>query len=628
MTYVPARASEGPSEFGALEPAASDRDALYEAHWDRVVRVCIHYLGNRADAEDAAQESFLRSWHQAGSASDPGAYLGTVARRVCLNHLRRIGREMSLDSREDLSASEDAEGAAIGRVLAAAALKQLSGRERRLVMMSFAGYSVAEIGEHVGLSRHAATKALVRARLRARQAFGALTALVGVSSAVRRLQNRPLRRTEGPHLSSSAYLAAVITICVTVPLSGSSAAPPRLPSGSAPGALAVAAGTATPAALKWSARNAGLGDIMAANVGSSLARPAHSSSTSPGPPVPSIPAAVTPRQQDYTFNYITSSPSYSSDHTVFASNVCMAACPGSLFRSRDGGSTWSWLPAAGFVGGRILLPPAYPADPVIYASTPIGLQRSDDGGVTFILVVPAQWGGLTASVAAIAPLSHPGAAEIVLGGDRPLVYHADTGGLGLLPGFPLGRRAEALTFAGTGKDLVITGGGVQSGTWDCVFMVSCDEVVSPVNGGMMSLSGNAGAALLQWTHSQVAVFDGVRRAYRTIDIAPTFGSGAGIAGFAGAVTGEDGAPRIWINTASPGPGDSQVWHFWLSGSAQDPAFREVGAGVLGTPYSAVDSLTFLPDGHILTAVTGYGQKNHHFGFRCSPDGGFTWAEHC
>ena len=57
-------------------------------------------LGNRADAEDLLQETFIR-WQQTSLAQirSPKAFLATVVKRLCLNHLQSAQnrREMNAD---------------------------------------------------------------------------------------------------------------------------------------------------------------------------------------------------------------------------------------------------------------------------------------------------------------------------------------------------------------------------------------------------------------------------------------------------------------------------------------------------------------------------------------------------
>jgi len=67
-------------------------EALLAAYQDKVFRLCYSMLGDRAQAEDAAQESFLRIWKSMeryrGDAA-LGTWIFSVARNVCLTAISK-----------------------------------------------------------------------------------------------------------------------------------------------------------------------------------------------------------------------------------------------------------------------------------------------------------------------------------------------------------------------------------------------------------------------------------------------------------------------------------------------------------------------------------------------------------
>ena len=71
----------------------------FEQHRGHLFGVAYRMLGNRAEAEDAVQETYARwyamSRHQQEAIESPGAWLTTVASRICLDLLRsaRVRRE-------------------------------------------------------------------------------------------------------------------------------------------------------------------------------------------------------------------------------------------------------------------------------------------------------------------------------------------------------------------------------------------------------------------------------------------------------------------------------------------------------------------------------------------------------
>jgi RNA polymerase sigma-70 factor (ECF subfamily) len=67
-------------------------EALLAAYQDKVFRLCYSMLGNRAQAEDAAQESFLRIWksmERYRGDSALGTWVFSITRNVCLTAISK-----------------------------------------------------------------------------------------------------------------------------------------------------------------------------------------------------------------------------------------------------------------------------------------------------------------------------------------------------------------------------------------------------------------------------------------------------------------------------------------------------------------------------------------------------------
>ena len=84
----------------------------YDAYGTDVLRLCCFYLGSRADAEDAAQETFLKAWRhidrfQGRDPCAPKAWLMKIACNTCRDHLRRGWRKHEL-VKGDMTAFEQA----------------------------------------------------------------------------------------------------------------------------------------------------------------------------------------------------------------------------------------------------------------------------------------------------------------------------------------------------------------------------------------------------------------------------------------------------------------------------------------------------------------------------------------
>ena len=78
-----------------LSAAGGDMEAFGELvlrHQDRAWRTAYHYVGNRADAEELAQEAFLRILDAAASYRSSArftTYLYRVVANLCLDHRRK-----------------------------------------------------------------------------------------------------------------------------------------------------------------------------------------------------------------------------------------------------------------------------------------------------------------------------------------------------------------------------------------------------------------------------------------------------------------------------------------------------------------------------------------------------------
>ncbi|MBR0217946.1 MAG: sigma-70 family RNA polymerase sigma factor [Clostridia bacterium] len=79
----------------------------YDAYGTDVLRLCCFYLGSRADAEDATQETFLKAWKhmdrfQGRNQCAPKTWLMRIACNTCRDHLRRAFRKHEVP-KDDLS---------------------------------------------------------------------------------------------------------------------------------------------------------------------------------------------------------------------------------------------------------------------------------------------------------------------------------------------------------------------------------------------------------------------------------------------------------------------------------------------------------------------------------------------
>lgn len=93
-----------------LRAGSGDRRAasrLIARHSAKILAVCIRMLGERASAEDCAQETFLKLWRSADRWK-PGAakfetWLYRVAANACIDRIRQRRPETDVDDEADLA---------------------------------------------------------------------------------------------------------------------------------------------------------------------------------------------------------------------------------------------------------------------------------------------------------------------------------------------------------------------------------------------------------------------------------------------------------------------------------------------------------------------------------------------
>ena len=166
--------------------AGGDRQAyarLVDRHLDRTVTIARRILNNRADAEDVAQEAFLRLWRHADRFDPGAARFGTwfyrITTNLCLDRTRRtpmatleaagdpvdpaVDQEQSLNTRQKQAAVTAAVGA-------------LPDRLRAAVTLTYdGGLSNAEAARALDISVKALESLLVRARRMLREKLAGWT---------------------------------------------------------------------------------------------------------------------------------------------------------------------------------------------------------------------------------------------------------------------------------------------------------------------------------------------------------------------------------------------------------------------------------------------------------------------
>lgn len=159
---------------------AAEADALFTAYHDRIRCYIASMVRDPAEAEDLAQETFLRAHCRQDALRNPKAargWLYRIATRVCVDHLRKRARQVALDSEEEPphegravsgtpSAQERAERAQTSACVQRC-LDYLPDSYRAVILLYEAhGVTAPEIAELLGVSLGTIKIRLHRARCR------------------------------------------------------------------------------------------------------------------------------------------------------------------------------------------------------------------------------------------------------------------------------------------------------------------------------------------------------------------------------------------------------------------------------------------------------------------------------
>ncbi len=147
---------------------------IYELYGERIFRYAYRMLGNRADAEDATAETFLRVLRRAGELRSDSAFrtwLFRIARNLCIDRMRQHKLlELPLDAQ--YGGSEDRFAL---RVTVQQALSELPKEYFEvLVLCDLESLSTQEAADILKISLSALKSRLYRARRTLRDKLGSL----------------------------------------------------------------------------------------------------------------------------------------------------------------------------------------------------------------------------------------------------------------------------------------------------------------------------------------------------------------------------------------------------------------------------------------------------------------------
>ena len=157
------------SATGGGDPSAFERLVL--RHQSRAWAIAYRSLGDPVEAEDAAQEAFLRILEAAPryrSSASFVTYLTQVVTRLCLDRIRKkrpVRAPELLDVRDESPLPPDTHLTRERGLAVQEALSRLPDRQRMaIVLRHYEDLSYREIASSMGVSRKAVERLLARAR--------------------------------------------------------------------------------------------------------------------------------------------------------------------------------------------------------------------------------------------------------------------------------------------------------------------------------------------------------------------------------------------------------------------------------------------------------------------------------
>jgi RNA polymerase sigma factor (sigma-70 family) len=141
---------------------------FFAQYQERLVRGMYLLTGDRIEAEDLAQEAFVRiyeRWDKVAKMSSPAGYLFRTALNLNRRRLRRLLRFVSPSHVHDVSSEVDPEAVAVVRSDVAEALRSLTRAQREVVVLrEWLELRNHELAKVLGISPESARVRLHRAR--------------------------------------------------------------------------------------------------------------------------------------------------------------------------------------------------------------------------------------------------------------------------------------------------------------------------------------------------------------------------------------------------------------------------------------------------------------------------------
>lgn len=459
----------------AMSRAASPDAEVFLGCRERLVNYLAGRFGDRELAKDVAQDTMLRALEKRDSfdpARDPWPWLKTIGVHIAIDYIRARGRETTTG--EIVGASERPDPAdEIAGDIVGAALKLLPQRQRVALSLKYLDdWKSQEVADFLGLSRAAFDQLICRARRRLGIEYRKL------ERTLRGLLLPPITRVRSyisPRLTDPArifgglglqHLSQMIAAVFVLGAGAQTVPGVEMP---------------IPTFRNVAQAPGSQEEVIRSRPTVKVSEPASPEDSSRDQVPPGSSRESNTIMEDLTDpNNDVREPEDARitslamggkrDRFVYAAGTVhcrTAACPPVLFRSKDGGKSWSRAAAGGLLGGEIVIPREAPS--IVFAMGPLGLQISRDKGQTFSDVLPT---GVPATMGSIAvsPLFTQGDPTVLIGAQTLLRYSDRDGSVLPYPASLTGPFEPSYSPAFASDSLFLLG-GLRQGEFDGLISV-------------------------------------------------------------------------------------------------------------------------------------------------------------
>lgn len=134
-----------------------DFDSLYQSYYNKVLKLCLGYAGDYAQAQDLTQETFLKVWQNLAKFKGESllsTWLYRIAVNTCLNHLRTVRKHPTdmLETQHNEQAQDEPNDTEQQISLLYTCIHQLAELDRLIITLVLDDTPYGEIAQVVGIS--------------------------------------------------------------------------------------------------------------------------------------------------------------------------------------------------------------------------------------------------------------------------------------------------------------------------------------------------------------------------------------------------------------------------------------------------------------------------------------------